>query len=49
MLISTVIEGSHQQKHFAKHLPSLTDVKKGDEYISDFFIKMVFSTISKNK
>jgi len=47
MLVSTVIEGSHQQKHFARHLSSLTDVKNGEEYISDFFVQMVFSTINK--
>ena len=28
MLISTVIEGAHQQKYFAEHLPELTDVTK---------------------
>ncbi len=45
MLISTVIEGAHQQKHFAEHLPSLTDVRNGDKDISNFFIQMVFNTI----
>ena len=47
MLISTVIEGAHQQRHFAEHLPSLTNVNKGDKDISNFFIQMVFSTIRK--
>ena len=28
-LISTVIEASHQQKFFAHHLPSLTEIEKG--------------------
>ena len=45
MLISTVIEGAHQQNHFAEHLPSLTDVRDGDKDISNFFIQMVFNTI----
>ena len=48
MLISTVIEGSHQQKHFSTHLPALTDSKKGEDYITDFFVHMVFSTINEN-
>ena len=47
MLISTAIEGAHQQRHFAEHLPSLTNVNKGDKDISNFFIQMVFSTIRK--
>jgi AcrR family transcriptional regulator len=46
MLISTVIEGAHQQKHFAEHLPSLTDIEKGDKAITDFFTQMVFHTIN---
>jgi len=47
MLISTVIEASHQQKYFAEHLPSLTDIRKGDIDILNFFNKMVFKTIEK--
>ena len=49
MLISTVIEGAHQQKHFSEHLPSLTDVKKGNNDISTFFKLLVFNTIGKNE
>jgi len=50
MLISTVIEGAHQQRHFAEHLPSLTDVKKDKENITNFFTQMVFNTIkNQNK
>jgi AcrR family transcriptional regulator len=45
MLVSIVIEGAHQQRHFADHLPSLTDVIEGKGGISDFFNKMVFKTI----
>lgn len=44
MLISTVIEGAHQQKHFAEHLPSLTDVPN-DNAISTFYREMVFKLI----
>ena len=45
MLVSIVIEGAHQQRHFAAHLPSLTDVVEGKGCIPDFFNKMVFKTI----
>lgn len=45
MLISTVIEGMHQQRYFAEHLPSLTDVKKDSDAISIFYDKLVFSII----
>ncbi|MCG8309872.1 MAG: TetR/AcrR family transcriptional regulator [Cytophagales bacterium] len=47
MLISTVVEGAHQQRHFAKYLPSLTNVRKGKKDITNFFIQMVFNTIQK--
>jgi AcrR family transcriptional regulator len=49
MLVSVVIEGSHQQRHFAEHLPSLTDIVEGKGSVTDFFIKMVLSTIKINK
>ncbi len=45
MLISTVIEGAHQQKYFAAHLPALTDVKKGKDTITEFYTKMVLEVI----
>lgn len=46
MLISTVIEGAHQQRHFAKHLPSLTDVKQGKDNIAEFYNQLVFKVIA---
>jgi len=46
MLISTVIEGAHQQRHFAKHLPSLTDVKPGKDNIAEFYKQLVFKVIA---
>ena len=49
MLISTVVEGAHQQKYFSEYLPSLTDVKSGDADISKFFIQLVFGTIEKSE
>jgi len=45
MLISTVIEGAHQQKYFAQHLPALTDVTKGKNSVSEFYIDMVNKVI----
>ena len=47
MLISTVIEGSHNQRFFAEHLPRLTNQVKGEDAICEFYKKMVFKTISK--
>ena len=41
MLISTIIEGSHQQRYFADHLPSLTDIKQDHDAIGDFYSDMV--------
>jgi AcrR family transcriptional regulator len=43
MLISTVIEGAHQQKFFAEHLPSLTDSKKQENTITNFYTELVFN------
>lgn len=45
MLISTVIEGSHQQRYFSEHLPSLTDTKKGKDTITKFYTDLVFKAI----
>ncbi|PCI34090.1 MAG: TetR family transcriptional regulator [Flavobacteriaceae bacterium] len=43
MLISTVIEGAHQQNYFAEHLPKLTDISKDSDAISVFYTEMVFN------
>lgn len=45
MLITTVLEGSHQQKFFRKYLPSLSDTPKKKNNISDFYSLMVINTI----
>jgi AcrR family transcriptional regulator len=47
MLISTVIEGSHHQKYFSEHLPALTDVKKNDDSITNFYTELVFNFLEK--
>ncbi|MBL1279517.1 MAG: TetR/AcrR family transcriptional regulator [Fluviicola sp.] len=41
MLISTIIEGAHQQKYFAEHLPALTDKIKDKNAITSFYIEIV--------
>lgn len=49
-LISTVIESSHDQKYFAEHLPSLTEVTntpKGDT--TEFLTELVFQAIQKKE
>ena len=45
MLISTIIEGSHHQKYFAKHLPSLTDKDKENNTIEKFYSEMALNFI----
>ena len=49
MLISTVIEGAHQQKYFAEHLPALTDKINDSNAITQFYTRMVIETIKLNK
>lgn len=46
MLVSTVIEGAHQQRYFSKHLPSLTDFEEGKNNIVRFYTDLVFKTIA---
>lgn len=41
MLVSTAIEGAHLQRFFAKHLPRLTDVKREEDYIFDFYQSII--------
>jgi AcrR family transcriptional regulator len=45
MLISTMIEGAHQQKYFAEHLPALTDISKEENAIPVFFKTLIFNSI----
>lgn len=47
MLISTVIEGIHHQRYFAQHLPRLTNVVEGEDSITNFYRKMIFSMLNK--
>ena len=45
MLVSTLIEGSHQQHFFAENIPSLTDVNKDHDYITKFYTQLVINTL----
>ena len=45
MLISTVIEGVHQQRFFAEHLPRLTDKIEDEDAPASFYKHMVFNLI----
>jgi hypothetical protein len=45
-LVSTLLEGIHQQKFFGQHLPALTDVKKDDKAVQRFFETMTLSTLN---
>ena len=47
-LVSTVVESSHMQKYFAEHLPSLTEVTRGDadESTTAFLTDLVFTAIT---
>jgi len=46
MLVSTVIEGVHQQRYFSQHLPSLTDFEKGKNNIVRFYTNLVLKTLN---
>ncbi|MFC2126777.1 TetR/AcrR family transcriptional regulator [Bacteroidota bacterium] len=43
MLISTIIEGAHQQKYFSEHLPALTDITEDKNAITKFYKELVFN------
>ncbi|MDG1429501.1 MAG: TetR/AcrR family transcriptional regulator [Crocinitomicaceae bacterium] len=45
MLISTVIEGAHQQHYFSQHLPALTDTNKGGGAISEFYKELTLKAL----
>jgi hypothetical protein len=49
MLISTVIEGAHQQLYFSEHLPSLTDPENKEHSITHFYSELVFNFLTLKK
>lgn len=48
MLVSTMIEGAHQQKFFSEHIPSLTDVQKDETVITEFYTQLILNSIKKD-
>lgn len=49
MLVSSMIEGSNQQRFFADHLPRLTNSSKGKDNVELFYLDLVFKTIKNEK
>ena len=46
MLVTTIVEGGHVQRHFAEHVPRLTNVGEGEEdSVVRFFTDLAFKTI----
>lgn len=45
MLISTVIEGAHQQHFFSQHIPALTDKTEDKNTITNFYTDLVLKSI----
>ena len=46
MLVTTIVEGGHVQRHFAEHLPRLTNVSEDEEdSVVQFFTDLAFKTI----
>jgi AcrR family transcriptional regulator len=49
MLISTMIEGSNQQRFFAAHLPRLTNMNQKDDMVESFFTDTLLKAIKNEK
>ncbi|KOF03148.1 TetR family transcriptional regulator [Roseivirga seohaensis subsp. aquiponti] len=47
-LTSTIIEGIQDQKYFAEHLPTLTDISGDSSILTQFYTDMAISTIQQN-
>lgn len=47
MLVSTMIEGSNQQRFFDAHLPSLTNKKTGEDAVEEFYRNLVLNAIKE--
>jgi len=45
MLVSTIIEGAHQQHYFSEHIPALTDITKNKEGITKFYTQLIFNNL----
>lgn len=40
MLVTTIVEGARHQRFFAHHLPRLTDLVKGEDAITSFYVQL---------
>ena len=49
MLISTIIEGAHNQRFFVQHLPKLTDTNESEDLIPKFYEDLVLSAVNIEK
>lgn len=47
MLVSSIIEGAHLQRHFAAHLPRLTDQLEGEDSVTAFYLDMVNNMVKQ--
>jgi hypothetical protein len=45
-LISTIVESSYDQRYFARHLPSLTEIpKEQEDGITEYLTELVFKAL----
>jgi hypothetical protein len=49
MLVSTIMEGSNQQRFFAAHLPRLTNINQKDDLVESFFTDTLLKAIKNEK
>ncbi|MGB1104090.1 MAG: TetR/AcrR family transcriptional regulator [Crocinitomicaceae bacterium] len=47
MLVSTVMEGAHQQAFFVEHLPTITDQAECTDQVQEFYTNLVLKVIGK--
>ena len=45
MLVTTVIEGSNQQRYFGQHLPKLTNLSSDKDIVEHFYQDIIFKAI----
>ena len=45
MLVSSLMEGSNQQRFFEAHLPGLTNFKEGIDQVEQFYMDLVFKVL----
>lgn len=48
MLVTSMIEGSNQQRFFAKHLPKLTNSEPNVDNVEQFYQELIFKTIQND-